>query len=80
MPIIKIFKKVYKEIPFLLMVTCLIITIIKLFKKSNEQQFQLRNIFVRMIPFTIMVKRNKQYFHLYDAFYYNNQKVTSIYK
>ena len=33
MPIIKLFKKVYKEILFLLLVTCFIMSIIKLFKK-----------------------------------------------
>ena len=52
MPIIKLFKKVYKEILFLLMVTCLSISII-----INHYS-----------------KRNKQYVHLSDTFYYNNQK------
>ena len=36
-----------------------------------------------MIPFTIIIKKEQainlgqKYFHLYDTFYYNNQKVTS---
>ena len=37
MPIIKLFKKVYKEIPFLIMVTCLIMSIIKLFKNVYKE-------------------------------------------
>ena len=37
MSIIKLFKKVYKEIPFLIMVTCLIMSIIKLFKKVYKE-------------------------------------------
>ena len=41
MSIIKLFKKVYKEIPkeipFLLMITCLIMSTIKLFKKVYKE-------------------------------------------
>ena len=72
MSIIKLLKKVYKEVLFLLMVTCLILSIIKLFKKVTS------NIFICIIPFTIMIKRNKQYFHSYDTFYYNNQKSNKL--
>ena len=44
------------------------------FFKISEYKKGASNIFICIIPFTIMVKRNKQYFHSYDTFYYNNQK------
>ena len=47
--------------------------IIKLFKKVTS------NIFICMIPFTIMIKSNKQYFHLYDTFYNNDSKEQAIF-
>ena len=45
MSIIKLFKKLYKEVLFLLMVTSLILSIIKLFQKSNKEYFHLHDTF-----------------------------------